>query len=75
MWHDYGYQWWCYNAAAARRFLDGHRGIYFAVGRGGQYVWVLPDANAVLACTGWNDANGYWPEPMLWEHVIPAIRR
>ncbi|MCP4897767.1 MAG: serine hydrolase, partial [bacterium] len=74
-WHDYGYQWWRYSSAAANSYLDGHEGIYYALGRGGQYVWVLPYANAVLSCTAWNDNNGYWPEAMLWEHVGPSIRR
>ncbi len=74
-WHDYGYHWWRYSRAAAASNLDGHDDIYYALGRGGQYVWVLPYANAVIVCTAWNDNNGYWPEAMLWEHIGPSIRR
>lgn len=74
-WQDYGYHWWRYNRSAADRALSGHEDIYYALGRGGQYVWVLPWANAVASCTAWNDNNGYWPEPMLWEYIIPALRR
>ena len=72
---DYGYQWWLYNEDAARSYLDGHDDIFFAIGRGGQFVWVLPWARIVIACTAWNDANGYWPEPLLWDFIGPAIRR
>ena len=74
-WNDYGYNWWLYNRAAATHHLHGHDDIFYAVGRGGQFVWVLPHANAVIACTGWNDNNGYWPESMLLEFFLPAIDR
>jgi CubicO group peptidase (beta-lactamase class C family) len=74
-WNDYGYSWWLYNQAAAQNHLDGHDDIYYAVGRGGQFVWVLPSANTVIACTGWNDSNGRWPESMLWDFLLPAIDR
>ena len=74
-WTDYGYSWWLYNEAAARDYLDGHNDIYYALGRGGQFVWVLPYANTVIACTGWNDNNGRWPESMLWDFLGPAIDR
>jgi len=74
-WNDYGYSWWLYSNAAAKHHLDGHDDIYYAVGRGGQFVWVLPYANTVIACTGWNDSNGRWPESMLWDFFLPAIDR
>ncbi len=74
-WHAYGYQWWTYTDKAADSYLNGNKGIYFAVGRGGQHIWVLPYANAVLVCTAFNDGNGYWPEALLWQYVGPAIQR
>lgn len=74
-WQSYGYHWWRYSKAAADSYLDGHDDIYYALGRGGQYVWVLPYANAVISCTAWDDNNGYWPESMLWDFIGPAIRR
>jgi CubicO group peptidase (beta-lactamase class C family) len=74
-WNDYGYNWWLYSEPAAQHHLHGHDGIYYAVGRGGQFVWVLPYANTVIACTGWNDSNGRWPESMLWDFFLPAIDR
>jgi CubicO group peptidase (beta-lactamase class C family) len=74
-WNDYGYNWWLYNDAAKQHHLHGHDDIFYAVGRGGQFVWVLPGANAVIACTGWNDNTGRWPESMLWDFFLPAIDR
>jgi CubicO group peptidase (beta-lactamase class C family) len=74
-WNDYGYNWWLYNRAAADHHLRGHEDIYYAVGRGGQFVWVLPYANTVIACTGWNENTGSWPESMLWDFFLPAIDR
>jgi CubicO group peptidase (beta-lactamase class C family) len=74
-WHDYGYHWWRYSKSAAAAYLDGQEDIYYALGRGGQYLWVLPHAGVVIGCTAWYDSNGYWPEAMLWEHIGPAIRR
>jgi CubicO group peptidase (beta-lactamase class C family) len=73
--NDYGYSWWLYNEAAAHSFLNGHDDIFYALGRGGQFIWVLPYANTVIACTGWNDNNGKWPEAMLWEFFGPALDR
>jgi len=74
-WQDYGYQWWCYSQRAAREHLGGHERVAYALGRGGQYLWVLPDAGVVVGCTAWNDNNGQWPEAMLWEHVIPLLAK
>jgi hypothetical protein len=72
-WSDYGYSWWLYSETAARDHLDGHDDIFYALGRGGQFVWVLPHANAVIACTGWNEGTGRWPESMLWDFLGPAL--
>jgi CubicO group peptidase (beta-lactamase class C family) len=74
-WSDYGYSWWLYSEAAASSHLDGHDDIYFALGRGGQFLWVLPYADTVIACTGWNDSTGVWPESMLWDFLGPALDR
>jgi len=46
--------------------------IYFASGRGEQYIWVLPSNNAVVVCTAWNDGENEF-EKVLWEYVIKAL--
>ena len=47
----YGYQWWL------RSFKVGDRVIpsYHAAGRGGQFIFVVPELDIVAVFTGWND--------------------
>lgn len=42
---DYGYQWW------VRTFGDRDYHAYFAQGHGGQYIFVVPDLQLVIAFT------------------------
>jgi CubicO group peptidase (beta-lactamase class C family) len=68
-WCDYGYQWWSYGENMQS---VGARGIFFAAGRGEQYIWVIPDHNAVVVCTGWNDGQSLL-EHVLWDYVLKAL--
>lgn len=45
---DYGYQWWLTQFNAAGQRYDS----YYADGLGGQYIFVLPQFNAVIAFHG-----------------------
>jgi CubicO group peptidase (beta-lactamase class C family) len=66
---DYGYQWWRY------RFNMGSEntaGIFFASGRGNQFIWVIPDHNAVVVCTAWNDGQTSM-ESILWDYILRAL--
>ncbi|MGE5812102.1 MAG: serine hydrolase domain-containing protein [Ignavibacteria bacterium] len=65
---DYGYQWWRYGQNSGLKST----GIFFAAGRGEQFIWVIPGYNAVAVCTGWND-NQSKLEPVLWEYILPAL--
>lgn len=53
---DYGYQWW------VRTFGDNNYPAYFAQGHAGQYIFVIPDLELIIAFTG--DYEGrtsiYW---------------
>jgi len=40
-------------------------GINFASGRGEQFIWVIPNHNAVVVCTAWNDGQNIL-EQVLW---------
>jgi len=71
-WCDYGYQWWRYGQAMFNNGALPSSDIYFASGRGEQYIWVLPSCNAVVVCTAWND-GGHEIEKVLWEYVIDAL--
>ena len=68
-WCDYGYQWWRYgnNMGAVNA-----AGIFFASGRGEQFIWVIPDHNAVAVCTGWNDGQTKL-ESVLWDYILKAL--
>ena len=71
-WCDYGYQWWRYGKAMVDAGLLPSTDINFAAGRGEQYVWVIPEYNAVAACTAWNDGQTLF-EPVLWEYIMKVL--
>lgn len=67
----YGYQWWLGYYAVGGRVIEG----YSARGRGGQYIFVLPDADLVVVFTGWNDNElAGRPFDMLRDYVLAALR-
>lgn len=68
-WYDYGYQWWRYSQNMSSVNAEG---IFFASGRGEQYIWVIPEHNAVVVCTAWNDGQSLL-EPVLWDWVLKAL--
>jgi CubicO group peptidase (beta-lactamase class C family) len=68
-WCDYGYQWWRYGSAMASVKAEG---INFASGRGEQFIWVIPDHNAVVVCTAWNDGQNIL-EQVLWDYILRAL--
>jgi CubicO group peptidase (beta-lactamase class C family) len=65
----YGYQWWL------RSFKVGDRVIpsYHAAGRGGQFIFVVPELDIVSVFTGWNDNElGLQPFEMFERYLLPA---
>jgi hypothetical protein len=56
---------------------SGERAVitYGAQGRGGQFIFVMPEPKLVAVFTGWNEGNGLGEQPfeMLKKHVLPAI--
>ncbi|UCC84183.1 MAG: serine hydrolase [Gemmatimonadota bacterium] len=66
----YGYQWWLGYYGVGGQVIDA----YSARGRGGQFIFVLPEADLVVVFTGWNDnelANQAFE--MLREYVLAAL--
>lgn len=59
----YGYLWWSGN-------IKGHRG-FFAIGHGGQYVFCVPEHNAVIAIFA--NPNGDWDTADIQERQINGI--
>ena len=67
-WVDYGYQWW----RSGNSTESENSNIFFASGRGEQYIWVIPDHNAVAVCTAWNDGESKL-DAILWEYILKAL--
>ena len=67
----YGYQWWLGS------LHNGGQEVFTfgALGRGGQFILVLPELQMVTVFTGWNDGNGLGDQPydMLQRYILPAL--
>lgn len=72
--NEYGYQWWMYSDWIVDEGLVEENDIFIAVGRGGQYIWVVPQYDLVVVSTAWNDNNGKASSPMFFRYIIPAVR-
>mgnify|MGYP003322192853 CR=1 FL=1 len=58
--HGYGYQIWL------------NKDAFFSKGMLGQYIWVLPEYDVVMAATGnLNDDDA--PTRLLWKHLVPVF--
>jgi hypothetical protein len=65
----YGYQWWCGESNLAGREIK----TFFAAGRGGQYIFVVPELDLVAVFTGWNAYHKMLqPMAMLEDYILPA---
>ena len=67
----YGFQWWLDRfSPPGRSPVTGFSGR----GRGGQFVFVVPDTDLVVVFTGWNDnALERQAYEMMERYVLPAI--
>jgi CubicO group peptidase (beta-lactamase class C family) len=68
---EYGYQWWLRSFPVRGRKIA----TYSAEGRGGQFIFLVPEFQMVAVFTGWND-NASWDLPldMLQRYILPAGR-
>jgi CubicO group peptidase (beta-lactamase class C family) len=65
----YGYQWWCGESNLSGREIK----TFFAAGRGGQYIFVVPELDLVAVFTGWNAYHKMLqPMAMLEDYILPA---
>ena len=61
---DYGYLWW---------LLPEYPDVYYADGRGGQRIFVLPDQDMVVVTTGGGGRDQYGVlEALLTSYILPA---
>lgn len=72
-WREYGYQWWTYSDRVVSEGLIDRNDVFRAVGRGGQYIWVVPHYDLVAVSTAWNDNNGESSHPMFFRYIIPSV--
>ena len=71
--YEYGYQWW--------RFSDNNdivadlavNDVYFAAGLGGQYIYVIPHLDLVIATTASNFADGSIAHNILADFIFPEF--
>jgi CubicO group peptidase (beta-lactamase class C family) len=71
---EYGYQIWIGES-------NGHKMI-FAMGWGGQFIFIVPDYNLVVTATcwtkglGWNEASDHWVDiiDIIVLHVLTAVK-
>ena len=61
---SYGYLWW--------RLPEG---VTAAIGRWGQWIFIVPSANLVMTATGEVDANFLSAPTALYRYVLPALTR
>lgn len=63
MFDQYGYQWWVDSA-----------GFYAAVGRKGQFIFVVPEKNMVAVFTSdLQDSDFFVPRKLLEKYILPAV--
>lgn len=65
---DYGYQWW------VRTFGNNNHPAYFAQGHYGQYIFVVPDLELVVAITSHYEGSSsiYW---QIMNNIVNACER
>jgi len=67
----YGYFWWQRTYTVNGKEILSHE----ARGAGGQYIFVIPELELVIAITSGNFRNGkFWqPEKIVEEYILPAV--
>jgi CubicO group peptidase (beta-lactamase class C family) len=73
IWANYGYQWWRYGSRTVEAGLLDSTGIYMGLGWGGQYLWVIPYYNMVVAVLASNGDDSLSDEAMLWDYLLRMI--
>ncbi|MFC5648933.1 serine hydrolase domain-containing protein [Paenibacillus solisilvae] len=67
---EYGYHWWI-----SSKEHNGVVSCYFAKGYGGQYIFVIPERDAVVVVRreAVDKSSAMASKQLLFEHIIPAI--
>lgn len=68
----YGYQWWQGESFIGDKKID----LFYAAGKGGQYIFVCPELDLVTVVTSEvrdNPLGEYRPQLIMANYVIPAV--
>ena len=68
----YGYQWWYGRAVINSKKVE----LFYAAGKGGQYIFVVPklDLVAVFTSKTFNNVFGeFWPQTLMVTYILPAM--
>lgn len=71
----YGYQWWLTSLDRSSSSASSNTDIFFAMGYGGQLIYVIPELELVVAFTSWLPNNPLRAEHFLRTYIIPAVQR
>jgi len=72
-WVDYGYLWWLLPLSGSGPTDDPNEVIYTASGAQGQWIFVVPKHDLVIAVTS-NIQQFDLPVRFLYEDILPAVR-
>jgi CubicO group peptidase (beta-lactamase class C family) len=70
---DYGYLWWLLPLSGTGSTADPNEVIYTASGAQGQWIFVVPRYDLVIAVTS-NSQQADAPVRFLFEDILPAVR-
>jgi len=72
---DYGYQWWKFKKSTEYKYSDIANASYYAIGIGGQTIFVVPDADLVVVSTADNLLHkGKNIFSAFFEQILPALK-
>lgn len=68
----YGYQWWRGEIFSGEKKVD----LFYAAGKGGQYIFVCPELDLVVVMTSTlrdNPMGEFRPQLIMTNYVVPAV--
>ena len=70
--YEYAYQWWRYSNSNSTAQVLQVNDVYFALGWGGQHIFVVPHLNMVVVATAGNFETGHEPRYFFRDYILPA---
>jgi CubicO group peptidase (beta-lactamase class C family) len=70
--YEYAYHWWRYANMSSTAQVLQENDVFYALGWGGQYIWVVPHLSMVVVSTGANFETGDEPRQFFKDYILPA---